>query len=460
MTRTGRAAAPGNSGGWACRPYGVRTAVKMIDVQATRAIPVAFFFGFAMSGFGAAAEFAVVDTGQSGCYDNAGFEIECPTPGEPYFGQDAQHLGNQPAYVDNGDGTVSDLVTGLMWVKSPDLVDTSTWAEAVAGAAACGVGGYADWRLPTIKELYSLIDFDGWTGEDAASSRPYIDTEYLDFAYGQVSNGERFIDAQYCSATEYVWTTMSGNHTVFGVNFADGRIKGYPTSVPDGSAKRFYVRYVRGNPQYGVNEFVDNGDGTVTDRSTGLMWSRGDSGFGMVWEDALAWVEEMNLQGHLGHSDWRLPNAKELESIVDYTRSPDTTESAAIDPVFEATPIVNEGGQPDFPFYWCSTTHLEGTTSRKGYQATYIAFGRALGWMESPPGSGLYQLMDVHGAGSQRSDPKTGDPDDYPYGRGPQGDVVRIYNYVRLVRDESGGEDETPATTVRRPSGRRAQPSP
>jgi hypothetical protein len=54
---------------------------------------------------------------------------------------------------------------------------------------------------------------------------------------------------------------------------------------------------------------------------------------------------------------------------------------------------------------------------------------------EMPPGSGNYTLMDVHGAGAQRSDPKTGNPANYPYGNGPQGDVVRIYNFARLVRD-------------------------
>jgi len=47
---------------------------------------------------------------------------------------------------------------------------------------------------------------------------------------------------------------------------------------------------------------------------------------------------------------------------------------------------------------------------------------------------GNYELMDVHGAGAQRSDPKVGNPDDYPYGHGPQGDVIRIYNFVRCVR--------------------------
>ena len=65
----------------------------------------------------------------------------------------------------------------------------------------------------------------------------------------------------------------------------------------------------------------------------------------------------------------------------------------------------------------------------------YIAFGMGLGWMEMPPGSGNRQLLDVHGAGCQRSDPKIGDPADFPHGRGPQGDVIRIYNYVRCVRD-------------------------
>jgi hypothetical protein len=382
-----------------------------------------------------ATESVVVDTGQSGCYDNAGYQIECPAAGEAYFGQDAQLSGVQPTYRDNGDGTVTDLNTGLMWVQTPDLIDKSSWDQAMSGAADCRVGGHSDWRLPTIKELYSLINFDGWTGLSAGSSRPYIDTAFFAFEYGQTSHGERFIDAQYCSSTEYVATTMNGDHTVFGVNFADGRIKGYPTSLPNGSVKNFYVRYVRGNPGYGTNDFVDNGDGTVTDRSTGLMWSQDDSGTPMIWEDALAWVEQKNNEVHLGHSDWRLPNAKELQSIVDYSRSPDTTSSAAIDPLFETTPIVNEGGRSDYPFFWSGTTHLEGTTSRKGDHAAYVAFGRALGWMESPPHSGSYQLLDVHGAGSQRSDPKIGDPDDYPYGHGPQGDVIRIYNFVRLVRD-------------------------
>jgi len=186
---------------------------------------------------------------------------------------------------------------------------------------------------------------------------------------------------------------------------------------------------VRGNIDYGKNDFEDNGDGTITDKATGLMWTQNDSGTSYNWEEALAWVETQNAGQYLGYSDWRLPNAKELQSIVDYTRSPDTTSSAAIDPLFNATAVTNEAGGLDYPFYWSGTTHVNWSNVSGGF-GVYVSFGRALGYMDGG-------WTDVHGAGAQRSDPKSGDPADYPTGHGPQGDAVRIYNYVRLVRDAS-----------------------
>ena len=195
---------------------------------------------------------------------------------------------------------------------------------------------------------------------------------------------------------------------------------------------------MRGNTSYGENDFVDNGDSTITDSATGLMWTQDDGNTGLNWEQALAWVEQKNVESYLGHDDWRLPNAKELQSIVDYGRSPDTSSSAAIDPLFNATGITNEGGAADFPFYWSGTTHAN-WTGTSGGSAAYVAFGRALGYMNST-------WVDVHGAGAQRSDPKAGDPADWPYGRGPQGDALRIYNYVRLVRDTGSiGENIPPS---------------
>ncbi len=402
-------------------------------------LPKALVLGIALVSLGAVAaagqDYPVVDTAQSDCYNDLADVIACPAPGEAFHGQDAQHDGQQPQYVDNGNGTVSDQVTGLMWQQTP--VYDITFAAAVAGASSVTTGGHTDWRLPTLKELYSLIDFDGVTGTTAADSTAYVDTAFFDFEYGDTDAGERFIDAQYATSTEYVWTTMNGDDTMFGVNFADGRIKGYGTEAPGGGEKTFDTRYVRDAVGYGVNDFQDNGDGTVSDRATDLMWTQADSGSGMNWEEALAWVGQRNAESYLGHADWRLPEAKELQSLVDYTRSPDTYSSAAIDPVFVTTAINNEGGAVDYPFFWTSTTHVGGPVDIRGTFAVYVTFGRALGYMESPPGSGTYQLLDVHGAGAQRSDPKSGDPADWPHGNGPQGDVVRIDNFVRLVRDES-----------------------
>ncbi|MBI4789724.1 MAG: DUF1566 domain-containing protein, partial [Chloroflexi bacterium] len=363
--------------------------------------------------------YAIVDTGQTHCYNNTQ-QIVCPQTSAAFFGQDAQYSGNAPRYQDNGDGTITDLTTGLMWQTSPG--SKVTFANAIAGAKSLNLGGYTDWRVPTIKELYSLIDFSGTdpnvSASDAQGLTPFINTQYFDFQYGNTSAGERIIDAQYWSSTQYVAPSRDGK--TFGVNFADGRIKGYA-----GSVMSQFVRYVRGNPSYGVNSFVNNGNGTITDQATGLIWSQADSGKGMNWEAALAWAQAKNAETYLGYSDWRLPNAKELQSIVDYKRSPDTTSSAAIDPLFSVTAITNEPGKTDYPCYWTSTTHASSNGS--GAAAVYLAFGRAMGYMNSA-------WVDIHGAGAQRSDPKNGNPADYPTGRGPQGDAIHINNYVRLVR--------------------------
>jgi hypothetical protein len=218
--------------------------------------------------------------------------------------------------------------------------------------------------------------------------------------------------------------------------------------MPGGSEKLFEVRYVRGNTGYGVNSYVDNINGTITDSSTGLMWSKTDNGIGLNWEEALNWVYQKSQETYLGYNDWRLPNAKELQSILDYSRSPQTTNSAAIDPLFEVTQIIDEGGETNYPFYWTSTTHADGPPDHQLTKAVYVAFGEALGFMEIPPNSGNYVLMDVHGAGAQRSDPKQGEPGNYPHGFGPQGDVIRIYNYVRLVRGEQISEVEENETSL------------
>lgn len=387
--------------------------------------------------------YTIVDTGQKHIFSDRGQLKSIPRAGQNYFGQDAQYSTNPPKYKDNGDGTITDLNTGLMWEKQ--FHSNLSLSQALSGASSVRTGGYTDWRLPTIKELYSLIDFNGSVAR--RDPVPYIDTHYFDFEWGDANNsGNRQIDSQFLSSTQYVGTTMGGQPTVFGVNFADGRIKGYPL-------RRFnrYARYVRDNPDYGKNDFVDNNDGTISDKATGLMWTKADSNRSMDWSAALQYASANKTAGY---SDWRLPNAKELQSLVDYTRAPDAQDrdkrSAAIDPIFDITKAES--------YFWTSTTHYDGPSYSF---ACYVAFGQALGYF-APPNSGQSkQWMNVHGAGAQRSDPKSGNPSRFSSGHGPQGDDIRINNYVRLVRNINPEEvsliipstDTLPSTLMRAQDG-------
>ena len=368
--------------------------------------------------------YSIVDTGQIISYSDDSV-ISTPAAGDDFFGQDANYVINQPSYTDNHDGTIIDNVTGLMWQQG--LTEKLSYDEALQKVKSFNLAGHSDWRIATIKELYSLIQFTGAVkGEKAIT--PFIDTNYFEQPLGDLSQGEREIDAQVWSGTQYVGKTMRNDDTIFGVNFVDGRIKGYPKYNPSThDANKMYFRFVRDNKDYGKNNFVDNNDGTITDKATGLIWQTADSQKGLNWEEALQYAENLTLGGY---DDWRLPNAKELQSIVDYTRSPETSNSAAIDPIFEISSIINEGGENDYPYFWSSTTHLDGPTPESS--AVYVAFGKALGKMNG-------MIMDVHGAGAQRSDPKTGEA----MSRGPQGDMIRVKNYVRVVRGGTTDNDST-----------------
>jgi hypothetical protein len=364
--------------------------------------------------------FRVPGTGLTTCFNDIA-PMECPAPGQAFAGQDGSAPGPTPNFRANTDGTATDLNSGLTWTRA--VAGPMSLSDALSSATALRTGGFDDWRLPTIKELYTLIDFGrGSFSTSATTSVPFLDTAVFDFAYAP---GDRFFDVQLWSSTPYVATTMNNDATAFGVNFADGRLKGYPLSQPGSGGtvpQLMRVRYVRGSA-YGTTRLTNNGDGTATDAASGLVWQVRDDGVARTWRDALASCVALRLGGA---SDWRLPDAKELHTIVDYTRAPAVTGEAAIAPPLQVTTVES--------FFWTSTTIADGPPDARFNKAAYFAFGRALGSMEMPPGSGQWQTLDVHGAGAQRADFKSGDPAAYPNGFGPQGDEVRIFNAVRCVR--------------------------
>ena len=358
--------------------------------------------------------YPIVGTSQTDIWDATGNSIT-PVLGEAFFGQDAQFAHTTPVYTKSIDGlTVKDEVTGLTWQKSYDS-GTYYWASiqtVVDNLNNQNYGGYGDWRVPTIKELYSLWDASvGW---------PYIDTDYFDITY---IDEQELSHAIFWSSDKYtgVMGNISANgetpgaELAFGVNFGTGHIKSYSISI----GPKHQVRCVRGNLSYGVNLFQNNNEGTISDLATGLMWQQTDNGSGMDWEHALAYAQTQNNANYLDHNDWRLPNTKELQSLVDYKRSPYATNTAnvgpAINALFNCTSILNDGGKADYPYYWTSTSAI--SMANGSYpSAWYVAFGQA------EDGNG----EDLHGAGAVRFDRKT-----VGTGEGEE----RVLNYVRLVRN-------------------------
>ena len=307
----------------------------------------------------------VPDTGQTKCYNVAGNVITCPSPGQALYGQDANYSINPMSYTKlDGSGnalsdsatswvTVRDNVTGLIWemktnkdyvtnYKDPhDADNTYTWYDSspatnggYAGKPGNGTttystqdfinslnsanyGGYSDWRLPTIEELAYIVNHSIPFGETMIDSVYFPNTPFN----------------LYCSSTANANTTAYKSY-VWSIDFEYGNAYSFL-----GKDNGDYVRAVRGEQSASV--YKDNSDGTVTDTTTGLMWQQATSGNAMNWQDALSYCHNLNLGGH---TDWRLPNFKELQSLVDYS----------ID-----NPSVNTAYFPKtvtYPPYWSATT--------------------------------------------------------------------------------------------------------
>jgi hypothetical protein len=272
------------------------------------------------------------DTGQTKCYDTAGDEINCPQPGDDFYGQDAEYVKTR-AYTDLGNGIVRDDVTGLEWVQDGNVMATRdpgfdtdgtsgdgqvTWQHAFDYVDLLNSEeylGYSDWRLPSIQELASLVD--------SSRSYPAIDPIFSAVA------------AYYWSSTADAFNTSGAGY----VDFATGFV------ISCNKTLGRYVRAVRGNP-LPANNFIDNNDGTLTDTSTGLMWQQATAPGTYTWQQALDYVALLNVEEYLGYDDWRLPDRNELQSIVDYSRY-----NLAIDPLFSALAS----------FYWASTTYADST---------------------------------------------------------------------------------------------------
>lgn len=173
-------------------------------------------------------------TGQTRCYDSAR-EIPCPSPGEPFYGQDANYAAGPMSFADNGDGTITAETTGLVWQKQDDGI-TRNWNASAAYCENLSLGGHDDWRLPSKKELINIMDY--------GRTDPAIDPVY----FPHTKQGWYWTSSLRAIDSYYAWSIFSangrshGNHKSGGAPFASpGRIFG---GLKSGD---FYARCVRGD---------------------------------------------------------------------------------------------------------------------------------------------------------------------------------------------------------------------
>lgn len=283
----------------------------------------------------------VLRTGQKYCWDDRGQRISSPHG----TGQDGEIQAGLPFPVprfhDNKDGTITDTATGLIWLKDANRFGEVTWAEGLAkakslaggsdGLSDCSKAG--DWRVPNIRELLSIVDYGNFD--------PIVTEGY---PFRNLKPRIYWTSTSLTPAPLLAWMiTLGIGPTVFVVKSSPCHIwpvRGTKSRVPktgqvvcwDSSGK---VVSCSGSGQDGDIQagapfpnprFTDNKDGTVTDNLTNLVWLKNGNPFGFrVWEQALSLCNSL-ASGQAGLSDgsqkgdWRLPNVREIESLVDYNQ--------------------------------------------------------------------------------------------------------------------------------------------
>jgi hypothetical protein len=213
------------------------------------------------------------------CSDGNYPDTTCTGPYSP-DGQDGKVRVNVPTYtVASGPPeTVMDSVTGLLWVR-----DAAKVLPSAAEATCTALGG--SWHLPTVMQLVSIIDF--------GLAKPVIGPPFKP-AFMSGTGSEPFLSATKSATGRYV------------VDFAEGWID----VVAPNSPNPVWVRCVKGELA-GKLVFAP-GCPVVNDARTGLTWQRVEQP-PREWPAALSYCNTLALFGQTG---WRLPNAKELQTIA------------------------------------------------------------------------------------------------------------------------------------------------
>ncbi|GEM_PF-5587279 len=268
-----------------------------------------------------AATLGLNDTGINTCGNANTNRLSCPVAGFPR--QDAEYgtnqfdftkldlSGNELAATATNHACVRDNVTGLIWeIKtkdggSRDHKSLYSWTERLAYVEkvnAAHLCGFNDWRVPDIKELTGIVSYQHVIPKPAIVTSYFSDLDKI----GTLGFWSEATSSDIASSAWFLYFTNGA------ANYGKHN-------------KKYHLRLVRGVPA--KNVLVDNANGTISQTNTGLIWAKcsegqtGDTCAGtatiMTWEQALVTASNSNLGNY---SDWRLPNIKELQTLIEYER--------------------------------------------------------------------------------------------------------------------------------------------
>ncbi len=339
------------------------------------------------------------DTGQTLCYSTTPasltIPVAVPCPVYPDFlaGQDGYYSmsPSSPSFTLYTGLVTVDNRTGLMWESTGSYNGAlTTWANALAVCEASTFAGYSDWRLPNVRELMSIADYDKLSPSIQAAFFPNTITSAaywtstthvsasanafdVEFAHGAVDYDSK---STYSGAVRCVRGGPSSSTAPAGAVSAHAFNSGMNCNgvweLPDSSTGT--ISYGAGDdtayqpaassPTYTVSNPVNSSSVTV-DNVTGLMWVTNpatDAGFNnpgrSTWAVALSSCEALD---YANYTDWRLPNVRELQSIVDYGMK---------------TVLINSTAFPDTQkdYYWASTTYI-GTPTNQAWTVRFDTGG-------------------------------------------------------------------------------------
>ena len=256
-------------------------------------------------------------TGETKCYNIAGFRIPCNGTG-----QDGDIRAGMPwpwpRFIDNRDGTVTDRLTGLDWTKDAGAV--KPWPEAFDYVKALTTGGHSDWRLPNAIELQSLIDdsraypalprpnpFRNVWSTGCDMSLTSCDYTTSDAWVMHMGDGVVFYEGR--TDNVFIWPVRSEtcgasydsyNKSSMGLQSMDRAATVASGKNHDGDFDyHFALGLFNGSALADLNPML----------STGKVLPSDSSRDGAVnWQLALDYIKKLNNERYLGYSDWRLPN--------------------------------------------------------------------------------------------------------------------------------------------------------